>query len=217
MKKSFLGRISIIFLLIFTFILPVGQSISASSNQSIQYRTHVQDIGWTNPVSEGEVSGTTGLARRMEAIAIDSSLPIEYQVHVQNKGWLPWVKNGEVAGTTGQALRMEAIKIQVKDSSADIEYRVHVQDKGWLPWVKNGEVAGTTGQSLRVEAIQIRLIPKQTGFAGIVAGSQTAQKTNQIITVVASGASAKVTFWEKGNNGLWNEVFLQMVMSVRKG
>ncbi|GAA3321524.1 hypothetical protein GCM10020331_037730 [Ectobacillus funiculus] len=41
---------------------------------------------------------------------------------------------------------------------------------------KNGEVAGTTGQSLRVEAIQIRLIPKQTGFAGIVAGSQTAQK-----------------------------------------
>ncbi|GAA3321526.1 hypothetical protein GCM10020331_037740 [Ectobacillus funiculus] len=72
--------------------MPVGQSISASSNQSIQYRTHVQDIGWTNPVSEGEVSGTTGLARRMEAIAIDSSLPIEYQVHVQNKGWLPWVK-----------------------------------------------------------------------------------------------------------------------------
>ncbi len=46
----------------------------------------------------------------------------------------------------------------------------------------------------------------QAGFAGIVAGSQTAQKTDQIITTVANGTSAEVTFWEE-SNGVWSEVF----------
>ncbi|MDQ0200716.1 toxin Cry1Ac domain D-VI-related protein [Neobacillus ginsengisoli] len=46
----------------------------------------------------------------------------------------------------------------------------------------------------------------QTGFAGIVAKSKTAQKTDQIVTVVASGTYANVTLWEKTNNQ-WGAVF----------
>jgi L,D-peptidoglycan transpeptidase YkuD (ErfK/YbiS/YcfS/YnhG family) len=45
-----------------------------------------------------------------------------------------------------------------------------------------------------------------TGFVGIVANSRTAQKTDQIVTVVGSGTTAKVTLWEKSNNQ-WGEVF----------
>lgn len=46
---------------------------------------------------------------------------------------------------------------------------------------------------------------QETGFAKIVANSKTAQRTDQIVTVVASGTSANVTLWEK-SNGVWGEV-----------
>lgn len=40
----------------------------------------------------------------------------------------------------------------------------------------------------------------------IVASMNLANQTNQIITVVASGTSAQVTFWQKSNTG-WGQVF----------
>ncbi|MDP4106647.1 MAG: toxin Cry1Ac domain D-VI-related protein [Bacillota bacterium] len=46
---------------------------------------------------------------------------------------------------------------------------------------------------------------QETGFAQIVANTKTAQRTDQIITVVASGTNAKITLLEK-NNGSWTEV-----------
>lgn len=57
---------------------------------------------------------------------------------------------------------------------------------------------GNNGQNLSV-------IPRLTGFAEIVANSRTAQKTDQIVTVVGSGTRADVTLWEKVNNQ-WGEV-----------
>jgi L,D-peptidoglycan transpeptidase YkuD (ErfK/YbiS/YcfS/YnhG family) len=44
-----------------------------------------------------------------------------------------------------------------------------------------------------------------SALAQLVASSNTAQKTNQIVTVVASGTSATVTLLEKNNDG-WKEV-----------
>ena len=121
---------------------------------SIQYRVHAQDKGWFPWVSDGACAGTTGEARRLEAIQIKSEAAnLTYQVHVQNKGDMPPVGEGQTAGTTGQSLRMEAIKI---DCNKPITYRVHVQNKGWMPWVKNGQWAGTKGQGLRMEAIEIK-------------------------------------------------------------
>jgi L,D-peptidoglycan transpeptidase YkuD (ErfK/YbiS/YcfS/YnhG family) len=45
---------------------------------------------------------------------------------------------------------------------------------------------------------------QETGFAQIVANSKTAQRTDQIVTVVASGTNAKITLWEK-TNSIWSE------------
>ncbi len=45
------------------------------------------------------------------------------------------------------------------------------------------------------------------GFIYNVAKSRTAKKTNQIITVVASGRSARISFMQKSANGIWAEVF----------
>jgi len=135
---------------------------------NVTYLTHVENIGWQEWKSDGEIGGTSGKSLRMEAIQIKADnlgddIGVEYQSHVQNIGWQDWKNNGEISGTTGQSLRMEAIKIQLAGTAAnqyDIYYQVHSQNYGWLDWAKNGESAGTEGLSLRMEAIKIVVVPK---------------------------------------------------------
>lgn len=72
------------------------------------------------PVSsgaDGNVSGTSGQSKRLEAIQIHLTgaakdmYDVYYCVHAQNNGWLDWAKNGEPAGTVGFSYRLEAIKV----------------------------------------------------------------------------------------------------------
>ena len=66
---------------------------------------------------DGAMSGTSGQAKRLEAIQIRLTgemaqhYDIYYRVHAQTYGWLGWAKNGEKAGTEGLAKRLEAIQI----------------------------------------------------------------------------------------------------------
>lgn len=135
-----------------------------------QYRSHVENKGWTDPVVDGATSGTTGKGLRLEAIQISIlekgglDLGLEYQAHVQNIGWQDPVDEGQTAGTTGQGLRLEALRILLTGTAAtkyDIYYRVHVENYGWQVWYKNGQTAGTEGLALRAEAIEIRIVPIQ--------------------------------------------------------
>lgn len=138
-----------------------SSTTSYTTNSSLSYSTHVQDIGWQNYVSQNQLAGTTGQSKRIEALKINSNLGITYRAHVQDIGWQNWVSNNQIAGTTGKSKRVEAIQIKLNDTSNyDIQYQVHVQNIGWMNWVKNGEVAGTTGRSLRIEAIRIKLVAK---------------------------------------------------------
>ena len=135
------------------------------SNAKVQYKGHMENIGWSGYGIDGETIGTMWLEKRMEAIEIKlgsiSNSDIQYRVHVEDIGWQDWKKNGEVAGTTGRCLRIEAIEIKMTNSSLyDVQYRTYVQNIGWQDWKKNGETSGTTGKCLRVEAIQIRVIEK---------------------------------------------------------
>ena len=134
---------------------------------TVTYQTHIQNIGWQDPVSDGATSGTTGRGLRLEAIRINLSDTtggsIRYQTHVQNVGWQDAVTDGATSGTEGRSLRLEAIKVELTGSLADqydLYYRVHVQNYGWLDWAKNGAEAGTTGLGYRLEAIQITLVAK---------------------------------------------------------
>jgi len=92
----------------------------------IVYTTHVQTYGWQgNPdditrkgwKKNGEMSGTSGQAKRLEAICIDLTgekaehYDVYYRVHAQTFGWLGWAKNGEESGTAGYAKRLEGIQI----------------------------------------------------------------------------------------------------------
>ncbi|MEH7275471.1 SH3 domain-containing protein, partial [Neobacillus vireti] len=141
---------------------------------SVVYTTHVQDYGWLANVSDGEMSGTQGQAKRMEAIKISlKNTPyiggISYRTHVQDYGWLTNVTNGALSGTSGKSKRLEAIEMQLTGEMAqhyDIYYRVHAETYGWLDWAKNGASAGTKGLSKRLEAIEIVLVAKGGGAPG---------------------------------------------------
>ncbi len=142
------------------------ESISLDKSASVLYKSHVQDEGWQEYVKDGELSGTTGKERRVEAIQIElgnsseiSGASIKYQVHAQDYGWMDWRKDGEIAGTVGEAKRIEAIKIELESLDGySVVYRTHVQDIGWTDWVNNGEISGTVGKEKRVEAIEIKII-----------------------------------------------------------
>ena len=85
----------------------------------VQYRAHLQTTGWQGWKSNGEMAGTTGQYRRMEAVQIKltgkmaEKYDIYYRAHVQTYGWLGWTKNGAKAGTEGMSKRMEGIQIQL--------------------------------------------------------------------------------------------------------
>ena len=147
--------------------VPSAGSSSYRTPGSIAYSTHVQSFGWQNAAYDGGISGTTGRAKRLEAIRISNLTGLDgsvmYRVHVQSYGWQSWVQNGQIAGTTGHAKRLEAIQIKLTgemEQTYDIYYRVHAQSFGWLGWAKNGEPSGTAGYAKRLEAIQIVLVPK---------------------------------------------------------
>ncbi len=133
---------------------------------TLSYATHVQSIGWQAPVTNGRMSGTTNMGKRLESIKINVSganLGIRYRTHVQTYGWQNWVSDGAESGTTGQAKRLEAIMIELTGPDKDkydIYYRVHAQSYGWLDWAKNGAEAGTEGYAKRLEAINIFIVPK---------------------------------------------------------
>ena len=144
---------------------------------AVSYQTHVQGVGWMDYVSNGEVSGTSGQSKRLEAIRIKLvglEGGIEYRTHVQDIGWQNWVANNALSGTSGQSKRLEAIQIRLTGEVAnnyDVYYRVHAQNVGWMGWAKNGASAGTAGYSYRLEAIEVKLVAKGGAAPGATAKS----------------------------------------------
>ena len=145
-----------------------------SKDSTISYSSHVSDIGWMNYVSDGDISGTTGKSKRLEALKIKMSNDseqnmISYQTHVSDIGWMSNVSGNSISGTTGKSKKIEAIRIKLNgeyEQKYDIYYRVHVENIGWMDWAKNGANSGTTGQALQVEAIQIKMVMKGSTAPG---------------------------------------------------
>ena len=91
----------------------------------IEYRGHVQGIGWEKAwARDGKTCGTTGKSKRLEAVQIrlygqmTKKFDVYYRVHVQGYGWMAWAKNGAKAGTEGKSLRAEAVQIVIVQKGA---------------------------------------------------------------------------------------------------
>ena len=150
-----------------------GQTQRPFISKSVTYQSYIQVDGWQEWKRDGELSGTQGQSKQLEALKIELSSIIDggivYKAHVQNDGWQLFVGDGVQSGTIGQNKRLEAIQIQLTGNAMmqyDIYYRVHVQNLGWLGWAKNGERAGTEGYKYRVEGVEILLVDKDSNAPG---------------------------------------------------
>lgn len=150
----------------------------------VEYRVHVENLGWLGWAKNGENTGTENYGFKIEAIELklvkktllkkqtaettgiyfnrlQTQTPtIEYSGHTSNVGWQnPYVANGQVGGTTGRNLQLEALKVRLSDMhiKGDIVYSAHVENIGWQNNVKDDQVAGTIGRVLQVEALRINL------------------------------------------------------------
>ncbi|MCH4154042.1 MAG: hypothetical protein LKF32_05270 [Mageeibacillus sp.] len=136
---------------------------------TLQYRVHVQNIGWMDWHNAGEAAGTQGQSLRLEGIEmrltgeLANHYSVMYATHIQDYGDAQgWVSNGALAGTTGESKRLEELKVKLtaldSANTTSVSYRVHRQDYGWeTSWAADGAVSGTTGQAKRLEAISISL------------------------------------------------------------
>lgn len=179
MKKMIIKRLGLLstLLLLTGGLLPVAAL--AAETPSVSYSTHVQNEGWQDYKSNGEMSGTAGKSYRLEGIKIKLDdqgydLGVSYQTHIQNIGWEAetsrgWKSDDAMSGTEGLSYRLEAIQIKLTGADAakfDIFYQVHAQNIGWLDWAKNGESAGTAGLGYRLEGIRIVIVPKGAAAPG---------------------------------------------------
>lgn len=158
-------------ILFVAFLTIVGLTPVMAKNDGVSYQSHVENIGWQEAVTNGQVSGTTGQALRVEALKVNvinpDNLGIEYRAHVQNIGWQDFSADGQIAGTEGQALRLEALEMHLTGDKAknySVYYRVHVADYGWLDWAKDSQSAGTEGMGKRIEAVEVKLLPAAQPF-----------------------------------------------------
>ncbi|MBU3131607.1 C40 family peptidase [Clostridium gasigenes] len=162
-------------LLVVSALIPYTTSFAAptySGNKytNVWYTAHVQDIGWMTNVSNGDVGGTTGQAKQLEALQIavqpDAPYSITYEAYVKTLGWTGVKKDAQTVGTVGKGLPLTAISIAIKDKTTgqnptdyDVYYRVHVSNIGWEAWTTNGSIAGNQNGN-NIEAIQIEIRAK---------------------------------------------------------
>ena len=165
-QKKYLSLLLIVFVFV-SSISFIKIDSQAAVIPDINYRAHIQDVGWMDYVKNGNTAGSIGNGKRMEALQIDlvsgKKSMVKYRVHIQDAGWLNWVNSGGMAGTTNEAKRIEAVQIKLAGTYAkkyDIYYRAHISQAGWMGWTKNGTTAGSEGYSMQLEAVQIKLVQK---------------------------------------------------------
>ena len=154
--------------------------------QSVWYKEHVKNHGWTNEVKDGEIPLEVVLSDGVEGYSVkldkDNSYNgvIEYSSKIAGEEWsesTSTINTDGISGSIGENKQLEAIKLELKPSNSqrerdlsanfDIVYNVYVSGNyngiergGWLGDAKNGEYAGTEGYGATIKAIRIRLVPK---------------------------------------------------------
>jgi hypothetical protein len=141
-------------------------TIDMNCYAGIRYQSHVEEFGWLSWVLDGQLSGTTGRRRRMEAIQmhllnLPPGVSVRYKVYLGGSvGWTGEYYDGQMAGTTGQGRALEAIQIWLAGpvpAGCHINYEAHVGGIGWQGARSNGQIAGTMEQGHALEAMRIWL------------------------------------------------------------
>ena len=140
---------------------PIQSPGDAKNNSGLWYRAHVEDFGWLDAVHDGQVSGTTGKGKRLEAIKIDTrKLPgvkLKVTAHIQDIGNVDYgyIDHNTIIGTVGKKKRLEAVHIIAEGLCGKKIYtQAHFDNDGWAAPVQGGDT-GTYGLSKEMQAIRI--------------------------------------------------------------
>lgn len=141
---------------------PDGALVSGGTTQvqkdqggAITYQVHARKLGWMNWRCDGDMAGTTGQNRRIEAIRIQPDGDMSVSVHMKSDGDNKYsnITADTIIGTIGEKKRLESIMIE---GEKQFRYRVHQKSYGWSGWASNGMWAGIKGEGKQIEAIQIK-------------------------------------------------------------
>ena len=101
----------------------------------VKYTSHVQDEGWQDYKENGEISGTTGKNRKVEAIKIQlknnpEGTGIRYRTYIANSGWQNWAQDFSTSGTIGQNKKIYG-KLETREiyAQAIIDYISGMTDR----------------------------------------------------------------------------------------
>lgn len=144
---------------------PTQPTSKVVNNNGVKYQAHCQTFGWLPEVRDGQISGTVGASKRLEAIklTLPKGVSAKIRAHIQGIGWREYECVGGVAqtiGTTGQSKRIEAIEILKTSGIPEgkkLKVQAHAQTLGWnSDWTSIG--VGTMGFSKRLEAIKFAIL-----------------------------------------------------------
>jgi uncharacterized protein YjdB len=136
----------------------------------MEYMAHVQDIGDTSWVREGQYVGTKGQSKRIEGFAIRltgsqaSKYDVFYQAHVEGIGNTPKVGNGQFSGTRGQSKRVEAISVWVQPKPQSGNPDIDIQ----LVYPKGGFTQSEINQMEKAAQNWERIITKDKDSSGVL-------------------------------------------------
>ncbi|HEX5872086.1 MAG TPA: hypothetical protein VFY65_16770 [Longimicrobium sp.] len=125
----------------------------ALSAPYVQYLSHVADQGWDGSYRQDRaMSGTTGLARDMQAVKIRlgpslqaAGVGVCYDTYLRAQGWQGERCNDAEAGTTGQARPMLGLKVRLTNPRPGMRicYRAHIGYIGDTAPVCDNQQVGT--------------------------------------------------------------------------
>ena len=174
--------------------------VNVPSTAHIKYRVYIYGKGWQDYVQDGEIAGTTGKNRMIEAIQIEieglEKYTVEYQAHVQDIGWQVWALNGMNAGTIEQGLRIESARIRIvkKENTVvpQVKYSSHNATNGWTSYVKNGNTSGSENNAIKLDAIKIALENSETASIKYKVHIQEVGWTNEVQNNEQAGTGESV-------------------------
>lgn len=140
---------------------------AGKNNLGLYYRAHVQTYGTLAPVHDGQVCGTSNLAKRFEALWLDFrkinqmlgfELDVDVIVNIAKNGQTVYkhIQHDTRIGTEAEKKAIESIIILPHNlpDSYRLKYELYVQSYGWLGAVEAGQCAGSQGMAKRAEAFR---------------------------------------------------------------
>ncbi|MFE7509379.1 hypothetical protein [Promicromonospora sp. NPDC057488] len=152
-----------------------------ASFYDVWYRVHVPKLGWLGWAKNGEASGTTGFAYRIEDVQIrvlpkgktlsasttgnapfydrTTQNQVTVQPYLRPAGWRTVVRGGATAGYTSTSQRLNAVRVDVNGQrySGGVQVSAKVEGSGWRPYVGDTRVSGTYHRTNRTSAYRMRL------------------------------------------------------------